>query len=126
MVGSAQEWTVPPDKEKQLSPFVFDKGSQDAGADLYRLNCLSCHGTPGRANYAALIPSPGDPSSGKHQDNSDGALFYKINEGKGLMPAFKNILGARDVWSIISWLRTFKEGYIQQVSDAGPGSRCRQ
>ena len=115
---AAQEWVVPTDKAAQLSPFRFDESSEKAGSDIYRLNCASCHGTPGKANYAALVPIPGDPATDKIQNNSDGALHYKISEGRVLMPAFKNILSARDIWSVISFLRTFKQGYIQSVAEA--------
>ncbi len=116
LVSSAQEWEVPQDRDERLSGFEFTEATVEIGLSLYNLNCKSCHGDPGKANFQKLNPLPGDPATDKVQHNSDGALQFKISEGRGLMPSFKKILAADDVWNVISYLRSFNNNYNQEVA----------
>jgi hypothetical protein len=123
----AQGWVVPEDKKGKLSPFQFNEETRKTGERLYTLNCKSCHGIPGKANFINLIPPPGDPATEKIQHNSDGEIFYKITTGRGPMPSFKNALSSKDIWNIISFVRSFNTKYVQSVmpeikSSAYPGA----
>ncbi|QQS51380.1 MAG: cytochrome c [Bacteroidota bacterium] len=114
---NAQEiWEVPADQATKLSPFEFSAESQKAGSEIYTINCASCHGIPGKANAVALVPPPGDPAAKKFQANTDGAMYYKIREGRGAMPSFKNTLTPDQIWNVISYLRTYNKSYVQQVA----------
>jgi len=126
-VLSAQEWTVPEDKKGKLSSFPFNDETRKAGEKLYKTNCMSCHGTPGKANYLPLVPPPGDPATEKIQKNIDGEIFYKVSIGRGQMPSFRSVLTSNDIWNVISFLRSFNTSYKQQVmpvitSAAYPGA----
>jgi mono/diheme cytochrome c family protein len=126
----AQEWIVPADKQGRLSPFVFTDSIRKVGSQLYNLNCLSCHGTPGKGNYQRFVPPSGDPASEKIQHNRDGEIFYKVSEGKSPMPTFKNTLTSIDIWNIIAFIRSFNSAYVQSVmpeitSSAYPGALIR-
>ncbi len=110
------EWIVPEDQKTRLSPFSFNDTTQQEGQRLYRLNCTSCHGDPGKGNYANLDPIPPDPTSAKLQQNRDGELYHKVWEGRGLMPSFKNILTPDETWFVISFLRSFNKEYVQEVA----------
>lgn len=107
------EWVVPDDKNELVSNFQFTTESIENGESFYQKNCLSCHGEPTKGNYAALQPSPGDPASERYQNQTDGAMFYRITEGRGLMPKFKNILSDKERWEIIAYIRSFNEKYVQ-------------
>ena len=87
-----------------------------AGGELYQINCKSCHGDPGKNNVIQLVPIPPDPVSVQMQQNSDGALHYKISEGRVTMPSFKNILSSADIWNVIAYLRGFNKDYLQQLA----------
>ncbi len=113
---SAQEWTVPADEAGKLSPFAFSDSTRQAGGVLYNTNCKSCHGDPGKNNVVKLVPLPPDPASDQMQKNSDGAIHYKLTNGRGLMPSFKNTLTMTDTWKIISFIRSFNEKYVQEVA----------
>jgi len=124
---SAQEWIVPADKKGKLSTFPFNDETRNAGEKLYSINCLSCHGIPGKANYLQLVPPPGDPATEKIQKNSDGEIFYKLSVGRGQMPSFRSVLTSNDIWNVVSYLRSFNKAYTQQVmpvitSSAYPGA----
>jgi cytochrome c5 len=111
-----QEWLVPADKKGKLSPFGFTDETRRTGENLYNMNCKSCHGTPEMGNFqASLNPPPADPASIKIQQNLDGDLFFKITQGRGSMPSFKNSLSSNDVWNLISFIRKFNKTYVQAV-----------
>ncbi|MFB6319299.1 c-type cytochrome [Saccharicrinis sp. FJH54] len=111
------DWIVPENKTKDLSPFKFTDENVEAGKKIFEANCTSCHGHPGQGDYnSALNPVPGDPATGKIQNNSDGTLHYKITNGRGAMPAFKNILSSTDIWNVIAYIRSFNEDYAQEVA----------
>ena len=125
--SQGQEWIVPEDRKGRLSTFPFDENTRAAGQKLYNLNCMSCHGIPGKSNYLNLVPPPGDPATEKIQKNNDGELFFKVTNGRGQMPSFRSALTSDEVWNIISYLRSFNKTYKQVVkpiisSAAYPGA----
>ena len=109
-------WEVPSDRNAKLSTAAFTEQNQNLGRDLYQANCKSCHGDPGRNNAIKLVPPPPDPATVRMQQNSDGSLHYKISEGRGPMPSFKNVLTAADIWNVIAYLRSFNKDYKQQLA----------
>ena len=120
--GRAQQWVVPNESSVRLSPFSFSDSTRKAGNELYNLNCKSCHGDPGKHNVINLVPAPPDPASAKMQDNPDGALQFKISQGRAPMPSFKNILSAADIWYVISYIRSFNNKYVQKIESKPKGS----
>jgi len=109
-------WEVPADRSAKLSTTAFSDQNQSAGRDLYQTNCKSCHGEPGKNNAIKLVPQPPDPASTQMQQNSDGALHFKISEGRGPMPSFKNVLNSADIWNVIAFLRSSNKDYKQQIA----------
>ncbi len=114
--SQSQEWIVPADKAKVLSPIKFSDETRQTGATLYATYCKQCHGDPGKGNSIALVPPPPDPATEKMQHNPDGSIFYMVNEGRGPMPSFKNTLTSFNIWNIISFIRSFNPKYVQQVA----------
>jgi uncharacterized membrane protein len=47
--------------------------------------------------------------------NTDGDMYYKVSEGRGLMPSFKNVLSPQEIWEVVGYLRTFNPNYVQEV-----------
>ncbi len=124
---SGQEWIVPDDKKGKLSTFQFDDNTRKAGEKLYSVNCMSCHGAPGKGNFLKMVPPPPDPATDMIQKNSDGELFYKLTNGRGQMPSFKNALSSDEIWHVISFVRSFNSSYKQLImpvitSSAYPGA----
>jgi len=111
------EWPVSDSISEIISFSEFDQDRIDEGRIIYNRSCASCHGNPGQANYAILIPSPGDPVDARFQDQTDGALFHKIQAGRELMPAFSTVFGDDEIWSIIAFFRSFNPSYEQPKPD---------
>lgn len=122
-----QDWVVPDDRKGRLSTFPFTDETRKEGERFYKINCQSCHGDPGKGNYIALVPAPGDPATEKIQRNSDGEIFYKLTVGRGQMPSFRSVLSTDEIWKVVSYLRSFNSSYVQRVmqvitSTAYPGA----
>ena len=61
----------------------------------------------GKASANLDIPA-GDFTSTATKGQSDGAIFWKIEEGRKSMPTFKKKLGEEDVWQLVAFIRTLK------------------
>jgi hypothetical protein len=125
-----QKWIVPDDRKDRLSTFPFSDETRKAGEKIYSINCMSCHGTPGKANFINLVPPPGDPATEKIQGNKDGEIFYKVLTGRGQMPSFRSVLSTNEIWNVISFLRSFNNSYKQEImpvitSSAYPGAEIK-
>ena len=116
LLAQTTPWEVPADRSAKLSTAEFTDQNRNAGKDLYQTNCKSCHGDPGKNNVIKLVPPPPDPATTQLQQNTDGSLHFKISEGRGTMPSFKNVLNSADIWNIIAFLRTFNKDYRQQLA----------
>ncbi|MDM8003606.1 MAG: cytochrome c [Bacteroidota bacterium] len=125
--AQGQEWVVPEDRKARLSTFPFTDETRKEGDRLYQINCHSCHGDPGKNNYIALQPPPGDPATDKIQHNTDGEIFHKVTTGRGPMPSFRSVLTTDEIWKVVSYIRSFNRDYVQKVmqvitSSAYPGA----
>ena len=82
------------------------------GRDIYRVNCVACHGPEGRGNgpvAAALTPRPTDfTNAAQRLATTDGAVAGVIERGRGSMPAFGRILTHEQIDSVVAHLRTFR------------------
>ena len=115
-VKAQDDWTVP-EKDKSINnPLPFNMKTKMAGKDVYMKNCKSCHGDIGKNNFVPLNPEPGDPAGEKFSKNTDGELFYKITNGRGAMPKFKDQLSENERWSVIAYIRSFHKDYKPSAS----------
>ncbi len=115
MIVSAQaiqQWVVPAKFTTMKNPTATTKENIANGKDLYAKHCKSCHGATGLGDgpKAASLDVPcSDFSTAKFQGETDGAIFFKITQGRGKMPSFmKNITDDNDRWMIVHYLRTLK------------------
>jgi mono/diheme cytochrome c family protein len=104
-------WVVPDNFMKMTNPVKADAKSVAAGKALYTNNCESCHGKKGLGNgikAADLKTTPGNFTKPAFQQQTDGAIFYKITEGRKEMPkAKKDLPNDVDRWNLVNYLRTF-------------------
>lgn len=104
-------WPVPEKFEKMKNPVTADEVSLKDGKTLYTKHCESCHGKKGKGDGSKSAQLDTDPGNFIKDlpGQSDGALFYKVTEGRDDMPSFKKkIPDADDNWSVINYMRTFK------------------
>ncbi|HET6767677.1 MAG TPA: cytochrome c [Chitinophagaceae bacterium] len=104
-------WVVPDKYVKMPNPVKADAKSIAAGKALYQVNCESCHGKKGIGNGTKapdLKTPPGNFTKGVFQSQTDGAIFYKLTEGRKEMPkAKKDLPNDIDRWNLVNYVRTF-------------------
>lgn len=115
-----QEWVVPADQAAMENPTSYTLENVKQGKAVYVKNCKSCHGDPGKNNPLALVPSPVDIASESMQANSEGALFYKLSQGRGVMPPFENTISEEDRWMLVHFIMNYNPGREQLLVDAPP------
>jgi mono/diheme cytochrome c family protein len=106
-------WAVPEKNEKMANPVKSDAESIKIGKGIWTKHCVSCHGKTGAGDgtKAAQLETPmEDISASAVQGQTDGALYYKISEGRDEMPSFKKkIPDAEDLWAVVNYMRSLKK-----------------
>ena len=106
----AEEWEAPVRAARIGNPVVADQRSIAAGKAIYRGQCVACHGNMGKGNGPAAVAlerRPSDLSMPMMREHSDGALFWKITEGRRPMPSFEKLLTDHERWQVVNYIRTF-------------------
>ena len=78
------------------------------GEELYNMYCFSCHGDTGYGDGpagGAMGVRPANFHDQKVIKQKDGAFFWKLSNGNGNMPPYKEILSEKERWQLISFLR---------------------
>jgi len=104
-------WVVPKSANSIKNPLKRDKKSIAEGEKLFNQMCAVCHGNKGKGNGvagASLNPKPANFWKEEIQKQTDGALFWKLNKGRGAMSSFSH-LKENQKWQLINYIRTFKK-----------------
>ena len=113
MPDGKKPWNAPDKAAATANPVKSDAESIAAGKALFAKHCQSCHGKTGLGDgtkASELKTEPGDFSKAAFQGQSDGAIFYKISEGRDDMPSFKKkMTDPNDIWSVVNFVRTLKK-----------------
>jgi mono/diheme cytochrome c family protein len=105
--AAPEPWVAPDRASRRVNPVPTSPEVVKKGQELFMRECAKCHGKTGRGDGKeglTLNPRPGDFTSAKVQSQLDGALFWKMTEGRGVMP--QATLGEREKWMVIDYLRT--------------------
>ncbi len=104
---SDNPWVAPERASHRANPLPSTTEAVKKGQNIFRRDCEQCHGKAGHGDgpqSASLLPKPADLASGRVQSQPDGAIFWKMSEGRGVMP--KASLGESEKWAVIDYLRT--------------------
>lgn len=119
----AKPWPVPEEARKRRNPVAATAESAQQGAKLYREKCLVCHGERGDGQgpwREKLSEDPTDFTDAKMMSRmTDGEIYWKISQGRGQMPAFKDKLNPRQRWHVVNYVRTL----AREKPAAGGGER---
>ncbi len=116
LVGHASEaraqaavWTAPERAAHRPNPVVATTAVIGQGQMVFQGTCQQCHGAKGHGDgpmSTSLPIKPADLASAKVQAQTDGAIFWKIESGKGMMPSTQTTLNDDQRWAVIGYIRT--------------------
>jgi len=101
-------WMAPTSADSIKNPVLVSQESISKGEELYNMYCFSCHGDTGYGDGPAGGSMGIRPANFHDQGvikQKDGALFWKLTNGKGNMPPFKEALTEEQRWQLIVFLR---------------------
>ena len=104
-------WVAPARRAARANPVASNPASIEQGRQVYRRECVKCHGPTG--NNDGTDTKGADMSRAKKLsdaslwEESDGALFWKISEGRDPMPSQQDVLTENERWAVVNYIRTF-------------------
>src|SRR5690606_36561206 len=104
----ANTWQAPDWADTLKNPIKAASPELDQGETLYATYCATCHGERGQGDGtmgAEFEVKPANFHLSAFQNQTDGAIFWKISEGKGPMPAYKASLNDDQRWQLVAYLR---------------------
>lgn len=106
----APEWADTLDNPFQLrwGQKTIDPAKLVKTQELYNSYCSTCHGATGSGDGslgAGLPIKPADFHSIRVKEQSDGAIFWKLSEGRGAMPSYKGTLTDEQRWQLVAYIR---------------------
>ena len=97
-------------KEKKEPPFGTSEDVFEGGAKVYRKECASCHGVPGKDVESSKYMYPDAPQLWKKHrngvvgvsDDEAGETYWRVSNGIRLtgMPAYSKVLSDTEMWQV--------------------------
>ena len=112
LMGQNGSWTAPKSADTYKNPFSGNEKATAAGKKLYTQLCAICHGNKGKGDGLAgmaLKPRPSDFTKASVQGQTDGAIYWKITEGRAPMASYKGSLTNDQRWQLVNFLRSLKK-----------------
>jgi mono/diheme cytochrome c family protein len=103
-----QEWVAPNSANDMKNPFAGNAGATAEGQNMFNQMCAICHGRKGDGKGGggvSLDPTPANFLALSIANQSDGALFWKITEGKPPMASYKDMLSEDQRWKLVNYIR---------------------
>ena len=105
------EWVAPKSANNIKNPLAGNVKAALEGKKLFKQMCAICHGNKGKGDGMAgmaLKPKPTDFTLKKVQSQADGAIFWKLTEGRAPMASYKKTLAETRRWQLVNYIRTLK------------------
>jgi len=111
LFSQSNQWIAPKEADSLLNPYSGNEEAVAKGKVTYMQICSVCHGNKGKGDGIAgvsLNPHPSDLTSDIAQNQTDGAIFWKITSGNPPMAAYKDVLTEEQRWQLVTFIRTLK------------------
>jgi mono/diheme cytochrome c family protein len=110
----AQEisWVAPEYSNSSQNPFVGNQKATEEGKMIFNQMCVLCHGNNGQGNGEAgltLQTPPANFLALNVKSQSDGAIFWKITNGKAPMATYFEILTDDQRWKLVNYIRELEK-----------------
>lgn len=108
---SSSGWNVPDEAKAIKNPVPATAESSERGKQIYTVRCVVCHGEKGDGKgtlSANLAVKPANFTDKEMMASmTDGEIFWKITNGRGAMPSWKETLKDNERWDIVNLIRSF-------------------
>ncbi|MFI5150484.1 MAG: c-type cytochrome [Bacteroidia bacterium] len=104
-------WDAPAANAGVKSAVKADAAVIAEGKTIYNQSCKSCHGAKGLGDgekSKKIDISCGNFTSAEFLKESEGAIFWKITEGRKPMPSFNEKLSDTERWKVTEYIRSMK------------------
>lgn len=104
-------WVAPKEADATVNPIKDNPSATAEGKKLYTQFCVVCHGDKGKGNgvaAAGLTPRPADHTCQKCQSQTDGAIYWKLTNGRPPMASYKTTLKDEQRWELVNYIRTLR------------------
>lgn len=114
-INAQDESWAAPDSAKEIENTVSEKkraASAKKGQKIFSIRCVFCHGAGGKGDGpagATMDLKPANLTSSRVQNQVDGEIFWKISNGKGVMPKWEAILSEDERWNLVNFINTLGE-----------------
>jgi mono/diheme cytochrome c family protein len=102
-------WVAPETSRAVKNPIPVNPQTLAAGAETYHENCEPCHGDLGKGDGDTgkiIKKKPANFTDSKLMSTeTDGTLFWKMSEGRGPMPSWKDELSEKERWQLVNYIR---------------------
>lgn len=106
--GKQTPWEAPPEAGELVNPLKDQVAALKLGKTIYSAECVVCHGKYGNAETDISKTLEQKPKNFTEEDfikQSDGEIFWKLSEGRGLMQPFKTMLTEEEIWSVVVYVK---------------------
>ncbi|KAA3616789.1 MAG: cytochrome c [Calditrichaeota bacterium] len=106
------DWLAPVEADKTINPLKGDESAWGKAKETYNTLCAICHGENGLGDGIAgiaLKPRPANFKLDRVQKQSDGAIFWKLTNGKPPMAAYQESLTEEQRWQLVNYIRHLAE-----------------
>lgn len=112
IMGQSGNWKAPASADSNKNPYLGNEKATLGGKKVYAQFCAICHGKKGKGDGMAgmaLKPRPADFTKDFIQEQSDGAIYWKLTEGKAPMAGYKDLLTEEQRWQLVNYIRSLKK-----------------
>ncbi len=105
-------WKAPKSADKLKMIIKDTLIAAQKGKVIFEQQCIICHGETGKGDGIAgtgLNPRPSDLTSENVQNQSDGAIFWKITTGNPPMASYKEIFSKAQRWQLVLYIRSLNK-----------------
>jgi len=102
-------WVAPDDAKKVKNPFPPTPETLTEAEQLFTDNCVLCHGEKGMGDgpgAKTIKVKPANFTDAKMMAaETDGSLYWKMSNGRGPMPSWKDTLTDKERWELVGYIR---------------------
>jgi len=111
-IQQKDKWKAPKEADDLKNPQKENASAVIEGQKLFKNMCEICHGKKGKGDGIAgmsLNPRPSNLTSSSVQEQTDGAIYWKMTNGRAPMAAYKEMLSDEQRWQLVNYIRSLKK-----------------